>query len=396
MSTTNELFVLPFDESLGSLTMVERYWRLQDKHPVARVMTSTGDEAWLVSRFEDVKFLLADRRLGRSHPDPGKAPRLYASLGGGPSMKFETEIAEHDVIRKVITAPFSPGHAAAVRPFAEATANELLDAIMVGPIPVDCYSTYAVPLLERVTARHLGLPPGFTIPNDEILRFLESTEVLTCANVSSFARQANGDVNGLTKFAVELLAAKRADPGDDVLSELVRAQDGPGLLDEGQVLYTTLVLLMSANGSTIVRIGTGVGLLQAYPEQYAMLVRDPSLVSSAVDEIMRFSNGIYDPSIRYARTDLELHDVLISAGDLVLLDITSAHCDPRVFPDPLVFDITRRPNRNIGFGHGSSRCAGVTLARLNLETAFGTLARRCVSLPFIQPSPPRDRPLAIW
>ncbi|MFJ3673875.1 cytochrome P450 [Streptomyces sp. NPDC090106] len=311
-------------------------------------------------------------------------------------MDFDTESAERAATRKVMAAPLSPRRVGKLRFQASAIANELLDSIFAESTPMHCMPTYAWPLPEQVASLHLGIPSEFIIPLNEMQRFLASGDVLAASNVTEFGRDSNGKMNGLTEFALDLIATKKAQPGDDVLSELVQAQHGPDGLTDRQILLTTLVLLMSASGSTAVRIETGIGLFSAHPEQYDAIIRDPRLIPSAVDEIMRMCNGIYDPTIRYARIDFKLRDSDIKEGDLVILDITSAHCDPRVFPEPLKFDITRRPNKQIGFGYGSTRCAGVALARLSLEAAFEALALRCAELPFLPPSPPNDRPLASW
>jgi pentalenolactone synthase len=392
MSIVDEPTVLPFDENLSSMEMVERYWRFQEDEPIAKVRTVVGDPAWLVSRYDDVKALLGDQRLGRSHPDPDHAPRWTASLGGGPHMDFATEMAERKAIRNVLAAPFSPARVAALRPLADSTATELLEAIATSRTPVDCHSTFAAPLPQRVTGTYLGIPAGDV--GRGVDRFMQSANVLIASSAGEPEQPTNA-MDSLTEFAGKLLAAKRANPGDDVLTELVRARDVHGQLNEGQVLFTALILLMSASDSTTVRINIAVRLLLAHPEQYAAVVRDPTLVPGAVDEILRMSNGIYDPTIRYARTDFELRDVPIKAGDLVLLDVTAAHCDTRVFPDPLKFDVSRNPNRHIAFGYGFTRCVGATIARLNLEAAVGSLAHRFVALPFTPPQPTPDRPLAM-
>jgi hypothetical protein len=108
MSIVRRLTVPNFDENLRSMEMVERYWRFQEDEPIAKVRTVAGEQGWLVGRFEDVKALLGDQRLGRSHPHPDHVPRWTASLGGGPNMDFATEMAERTAIRQVLAAPFSP------------------------------------------------------------------------------------------------------------------------------------------------------------------------------------------------------------------------------------------------------------------------------------------------
>jgi len=379
---------VPFDTSLDRMEMVERYWYFQEHQPVARVMTVVGDPAWLVTRFGDVKALLGDRRLGRSHPDPDHAPRwLPSPLGGGPVLDFATEMADRSAIRKVLAGPFSPNRLAALRPLAEATAAALLDTITAEATPANCFSSFAAPLPRQVTSVHLGIGP------DEAEKFMASAAVLIDLRRYD-AEQTKVATEALAEYVRKLVAVKRADPGDDVLTEVIRARDVHGQLNEDQVLFVTLIMLLAANGSTTVRICLAVALLLAHPEQYAAMVADPGLVPSAVDEILRVSAGLFDSNLRYARTDVEIHDVAIRAGDLVLLDLCAAHCDRRVFSDPLRFDITRNPNRHMMFGHGFARCIGAAIARMNLEAAVGALARRCATLPFGPLFPMPDRPLA--
>lgn len=159
---------------------------------------------------------------------------------------------------------------------------------------------------------------------------------------------------------------------DDLINDLLVANEN-GVLDDGELIATLVLLLIAGNETTTKLIGTGLLLLDQHPEQRRMLVSDPGLMAGAVEEMLRYQ-GVVHMLPRMATRDVEMGDAVIRSGDIVLL--AAANRDLDAFPDPNVFDITRSPNHHVGFGHGVHHCLGNMLARMEARMALsGFLSR---------------------
>jgi cytochrome P450 len=191
------------------------------------------------------------------------------------------------------------------------------------------------------------------------------------ANTHDRARSQRG-LSQLSSYSQQLVAHKRREPGDDVISRLCATE---GLSDD-EVARLSTGLLWAGYESTVPRIGFGALLLLAHREQWHVLVQNPALASKAVEETLRAARSGTAVIPRYARTDIEIDGVTIEAGDLVLLGVGAANHDPSVFADPDRFDITRRPAAHLTFGHGGRFCMGAPLARIELIAVFSQLASR--------------------
>jgi cytochrome P450 len=187
--------------------------------------------------------------------------------------------------------------------------------------------------------------------------------------------RASEALGRLFGYMQELVARKRALPADDVISGLC-AMDG---LEDDHVAFLAAVLLFAGHETTVVRIDTGTLLLLTNPDQREALRRDPSLLPTAVEEILRVSDGRGGVP-RYAREDVELAGVTIRAGEAVLLNAGAGNHDDRVFADPERFDIARQPNPHLTFGHGPRFCIGAPLARIELQAVFARLVQRFPTL----------------
>jgi cytochrome P450 len=376
MTQTRELLVLPFTDRRNVLDFSPTYRRLQDEAPVAQVRTPAGDLGWLVTRYDDVKALVADRRLGRSHPDPAHAARFTtAVLSGGPIMDYATEEAEHDAVRKLASRPFTPRRLRSLPALVEKIATRLLDDVASLTPPVDLHAKFSAPLPVLVICALLGVPTA------DRAMFVPWAEGLFSSQDSD--RAMSGLAN-LTVYTQQLIAAKRKNPGDDILSELIAVKDKDDPISEDMLVLMALALLVAGHQSTMSRIDFGTLLLLENPDQLAALTRDPQLLPTAIEEILRLAPG-GETMLRYAKTDIELHGVRIEAGDLVLNDLSAANRDERVFPDPLRFDITRTPNPHLGFGHGWAYCLGTALGRINLTTSLRALFQRFPALKLAVP-----------
>ncbi|MEU9079537.1 cytochrome P450 [Kitasatospora sp. NPDC004745] len=353
---------LPFEQT-HLLHVAPGLRALQSRGAVHRVRTAEGDEAWLVTGHAQVRQLLDDDRLGRSHPDPEIAAQdsgsvLLANLLGD----FATD---HTRLRAVLEPPFAPERMQVLRSHVETLTERLLDELAEQAPSADLRLALALPLPIQVMCAWLG------VPHEDKDRFGAWTQ--DAANVQDRDRSQQG-LAQLFGYCRNLVAEKRKNPGDDVISALCVAEG----LDDREVIGLSALLLFGGYETTVARIGTGALLLLTNPEQRQRLLDDPGLVPGAVDEILRMSmpNPHNGGMPRFARTDLEVDGTTIRAGELVLLNIIAANHDRTVFADPERVDVARPTAASLTFGHGMYHCVGAPLARMQLQVALARLIER--------------------
>lgn len=328
---------------------------------VRKVRTATGDDAWQVEGYPRVRSLLDDDRLGRSHRTPETAARTGESaLFGGPLGDFDTEFTDHARMRSLLQPHFSPKLIRALTPRIDALTTQLLDELTS---PADLHSALALPLPILVICELLG------VPYEDRDQFRAWTADV--GNTRDRERSMRG-LGELFAYGQRLVAHKRAEPGDDVVTRL-SATEG---VDDTEAAMLSMALLFSGHETTVVQIGLGALRLLTEPGQWQALASDRNLVAGAVEEILRTGRrgGVGMP--RYAREDLTIEDTPVRAGDLVLLNTNAANHDPDVYDDPERVDITRAAGGHLTFGHGMRYCIGAPLARVELRSVFGQLPRR--------------------
>jgi pentalenolactone synthase len=361
------LVQLPFEQT-HPLQVAPQLRLLQSQGAIHRVRTAVGDEAWLVTGHEQVRRLLDDDRLGRAHPTPQTAARTGESaLFGGPLGNFATEQADHARMRSLLQPHFSPRRMRALRPRVEALTTQLLDELAEHGPPADLHTALALPLPVLVICELLG------VPYEDRDRF--RTWTTDAANTRDRARSERG-LAELFGYGQKLVARKREEPGDDVISRLC-ATDG---VSDDEAAGLSMALLFAGHETTVVQIGLAALVLLTNLDQWQALVDELSLAPKAVEEMLRAPGKGGGGIPRYARTDLEIDGVTIHAGELLLLDNGAANHDPAVFPDPDRMDITRSATAHLTFGHGARYCLGAPLARIELQTVFSQLATRFPTL----------------
>jgi cytochrome P450 len=370
VTTSAQLPQLPFPQ-IHPLEIAPALRDLQSRGAIHRVRTPVGHEAWLVTGYAHVRELLDDQRLGRSHPQPETAARSGESaLFGGPLGNFNTEPADHARMRALLQPHFSPKHLRALVPKVEALTAGLLDQLDEDGPPADLHAKLALPLPILVICELLG------VPYSDRDRFRGWTQ--DAANVCDQARSEQG-LAELYGYGTELVKHKRAHPDDDVISRLC-ATDG---VSDEEAAASSMHLLFAGHETTVVQIGWDALLLLTSRVQWQALSDDPALIPNAVEELLRASTrgGAGIAGIpRYARTDFEIDDVAIHAGDLLLLDIGSANHDPAVIIDPDSVDVVRKHAAHLTFGYGAHYCIGAPLARIELKTVFTQLIPRFPSM----------------
>lgn len=337
---------------------------LQAEGPIHKVRTPVGDEAWLVTGYTQVRRLMDDENLGRTHRDPANAPRSRTSaLFGGPIGDFDTELADHARMRRLLQPHFSPRHMRELQPKIEKLCAALLDDMERQGPPADLHADLAQPFPVLVICDLLGVP------------YTDRDRFRIWVEAAAFSPDDTASMDGLAallEYGLELVAAKRNDPGDDVISRLC---DEPDLSDL-EVATLGMQLLFAGHETTVMQIWLQALLLLSHRDEWQTLLARPDLIPKAVEELLRagMPGGIGVP--RYAREDIEVDGVTINAGDLVLLDPGSANHDPAAFPDPYRIDLARSGAAHVGFGYGLRYCVGAALARMELKIVFSQMIPR--------------------
>jgi pentalenolactone synthase len=372
-STTNQTPRLPFDQP-NALHAAPMYAELRQEGPIVRVTTPAGDPAWLVTSFTAVREVFRDNRFGRSHPEPEKAARIsHAAFQDGPSGDYETEERDHKRLRQMLAPAFSAprmrGLTDRITELTTACLDDMRAAHDTDPdAPVDLQDLLAFPLPVLVICELLG------VPTSDRAYFRELSNRMAVYDGGGDAQAALAEFSG---YMFRLAAVKRANPGPDVISDLVAMQaHDPDFTDEN-VAQLAAGLLFAGHETTATRIALGTLFLLSDLARRDAFVADPDgQVEATVEEILRMTAMFGIGLLRYAHADVEVAGVRIARGDAVLVAVDSANRDPSAFDAPDVFDPTRKPNIHVAFGYGGHVCIGANLARTELRTVFPLLFRR--------------------
>ncbi|QUG99971.1 cytochrome P450 [Saccharopolyspora erythraea] len=377
MTVAPEHHQLPFTRP-NLLDLAPLYEVLRREAPITAVTTPAGDPAWLATRYDEVRELLADSRFGRSHPEPERAARIStAAVQDGPSGNYETEEADHTRMRRLLTPAFSAKRMRALSDHVQTLVDGYLDDLAAeheasADGVVDLHAGLAFPLPVTVICRLLG------VPESDREHFRSLSDRMASYSADGDAHRARAE---FSRYMAGLAEAKRAEPGEDVISDLVRAQDADEEFDYAEMVRLAVGLLFAGHETTVNRIGLGTLFLLTRPEQWAALVADPDgRVDATVEEIMRLGAPGDLGLLRYAHTDVDIAGVTIQRGDAVILSINAANRDPSTYADAETFNPDREERTHLGFGHGRHFCIGASLARIELRIVFATLARRLPGL----------------
>jgi cytochrome P450 len=369
------------------------FHRMRREEPVHH---SRALGAWLVTRYEDVLGGLRDPRLS-SDRIPSILDAQVAAGDRGSVRDFERtrrtmmvnmDGPAHHRLRRLVNPGFTPAAIDAARPMIQSAVDRLLDRAE-GLDRLDVVADYAEPLPTLVICELLGIPaedrPSLRTWSDNAARLLGATHGAS----GSTARTANDAVVDLERYFLRLIEERRRRPGDELLSVLIRGES-EGLMTSEELSSQCQMLLVGGHLTLIDQLCNAVHAFLIHPAQLRRLRLDPSLLGSAIEEVLR-----YDPPLsfvhRVAATHFELGGAPIRQGDRVLLCLAAANRDPEAFADPDTFDIGRFGNRHLSFGSGPHACAGGGLARRELEIALSTLFRRLLRLALDPENPPRRR-----
>lgn len=354
------------------------YAELREKAPIAKVTMPDGSWAWLITRFEDVRDVLASDRFTTEPSAEGYpmiAPaRAELLRNEHPRTLIRMDAPEHTKHRRMLTREFMLSHIDAMRPYIEDTVNELIDGIIARGRSFDLVEDLALALPTLVMCKLLGIP--YEDRDFFQVRSQQKLDMKAAPDVPARATREMREYLG--KLVRERMDADTT--GDDVISRLVANFVTPGHLSWEEAIATIELLLMGGHETTANMIALGTVSLLVNPDQRDELVADPALVKNAVEEMLRFHTIVHYNGPRVATADVEIGGTLIRQGEGVLALIAAANRDPSAFPNPDQFDIHRKVSHHLAFSYGVHQCIGQPLARAELRIVFSTLFKRLPTL----------------
>ncbi|WP_086825369.1 cytochrome P450 [Allokutzneria sp. NRRL B-24872] len=359
----------------------EELTRAREQRALTPMTYPDGHQGWLATGNAAARAVLADPRFSvrvelQHSPIPIEVPAEVRATPR-PGMFTRLDDPEHARYRRQLTGAFTVRRIRTMEPMIERIAEELLDAMergRAGEDAVDLVAEYALPLPSLVICELLG------VPRAERGRFNEDSRRLLALDASVEERMES--FGAVAALLARLVSEKRAEPGDDLLSDLITAGD---LTDE-ELVNIGAVLLVAGHETTANQIGLGVYALLQNPEQLHRFQGEQSLANSAVEEMLRYLSIIHIGPIRTATEDVEVAGQLVREGQTVAISVPVANRDPERFEDPERMDIGRSATGHLAFGHGVHQCLGQQLARSELRIAFTALFRRFPQLRLAVPA----------
>jgi cytochrome P450 len=363
---------LEFDPSLQ---------RLLDEEPVSRIRLPYGEaDAWLVTRYDDVKAVTTDRRLSRAAIVGRDYPRMTPEPIVQPEAVNIVDPPASARLRRLVAQAFTPEHLDRMRPRIQHLVDGLLDAMAAHGSPADLMEHLAAPLPLTTICEVLDVPAA----DSDRLRECARTMMDTGAATKSDAAQAKAE---LRAYFAELSARRRARPGDDLISTLATASDDGDTLEEAELAVLSMVLMITGQDTTTFEIGNLAYTLLTRPGLAEQARADRDSFERILWEMLRhipFRKGVGIP--RIALEDVELGGATIRAGDYVHVSYLTANRDPLKFDRPDELDPRRDGPRNMTFGWGAHHCLGAPLAGLELDIALSTLLERLPGLSLAIPA----------
>jgi cytochrome P450 len=344
--------------------------------PVHEVTLADGHRAWLIVCHEQAKAALNHASLSKNmHAALARDGAVVAEGLPGPAFArhmLSADPPDHTRLRRLASAAFSRPRIAALRPRVQAIVDGLLEDLEArGDTVVDLVKGFAFPLPFTVISELLGVPE----PDQDRLGSWFTT-LLAPSSAPEPPAEAVAASADIVRYLTGLLARKRAAPGEDLVTDLVRAADQDGALTEQEMLSTIFQLVVAGHDTTASLIGNGTVALLLHPEQRDALVADPALVPHAVEEILRWDAPVPHSTFRYTTQDVVLGGTVIPAFAQVIVSLAAANRDPARYDHPETLDITRSDTSHLAFGHGIHHCLGARLARLEGVIALTTLHGR--------------------
>jgi cytochrome P450 len=352
--------------------------QLREQCPVAHVRLASGDEAALVTRYDDVKQVLSDTRFTRPTPSDNAARVADVESGGVFNSEMATVLPQHGEAhlkwRRMIGKWFTAKRMNALRPGIEAMAGQLIDEMVKQGSPADLKAGLGFPLPVWVICDMLGVPDTdrdrFSHWSDVMLSMTRYTQEEMTAAQMDFGGYMAGHI-----------AAKRAQPGDDLLSALITDTDADGEpMSDVTLIATGIGLLVAGHETTANMIAKMVAMLLADRQRWERLLADRTLVRTAVEEALRLDANSGFGMLRYFTEDVEIAGTVLPRGTTAVCSMAAANRDENAFDSAAEMDLGRSPNPHLAFGAGAHACLGQPLARTELQAVLDVLLRKLPTL----------------
>ncbi|MCX2980415.1 cytochrome P450 [Halieaceae bacterium IMCC14734] len=344
-----------------------RFAHLRETAPI----NLTPEGRWRLSRYADIQQLLKHSSVGMRHRN-GLIPDHSREDSENSKFMLRMDPPDHDRLRKLVSKAFTPAALAALRPQVQAVVDGELDqSVRAGEM--DLAEDFAL----LVPAASMCAMLGINFSDRQRLSRLVShaTYILAVKAFPELQGKAHAALEELAGYMLDLIEERRANPGTDILSAMVMAEETGDKLSTEELLQQGIGLLIAGLETTIGLIGNGMRCFAHYPDQFELLAANPELAGSAAQECLRFEPSV-PMTVRVLWEDTDFGGVTIPADSVISAHLIAANRDPAVFSDPDRFDITRNEARHCSFGGGIHFCLGSHLARMNAEVAFASIARR--------------------
>jgi cytochrome P450 len=369
MGMPDQPIAYPFPPPPTLYEPAPQYARLREHQPVAQVTMPDGRTAWLVTGHAEVRQVLVDQRFSRAAASGPDGPQTGLVIANDSIIAMDPP--EHTRLRRLVARAFTARRVEELRPRVAKLVDELLDTVETLPRPVDLVEHFSLPLPVQVICELLGVPAS------DRHTFHAWSDTL----MSDFRRD-QGEIRTafreISEYFGGLIAHKRAEPADDLVTALIAARDEQDRLSEHELVNLSLGLLIAGHETTANQINMFLLTLLRHPDDWARLRADPDVIPQAVEELMRFvqlgEGGTSLP--RVTTEEVELGGVTLPAGAAVLPVMAAANRDPAVFESPDRLDLSRTEIPHLGFGAGVHHCLGAQLARMELQEAMRGLLRR--------------------
>jgi cytochrome P450 len=355
------------------------YEQLRERAPV---YWSRGLNAWLITRYADVVGAVRDpvrfSSAGRvtailEHLDPAQRVKIRPLEGNFAGGLINSDPPDHTRLRALVNTAFTPRVVENMRTRVQTIVNQLLDAA-ADRGEMDVIRDLAYPLPAIVIAEMLGVPPE---DRDQFKRWADQTAAFQGTGRAEYdsVLSSQQSLLAMREYIAGLAADRRKKPREDLLSRLVAAEEQGQKLTQEELTSTCVTLLIAGHETTTSLIGHALLALMRHPAALEELKNEPPLITTAIEEFLRYESPI-QRNIRRAAQEFEFGGQAMKPGQLVILMLGAANRDPRQFPNPDTLDLRRKDNRHLAFGFGIHFCVGAPLARLEAPIAINTVLKR--------------------
>ncbi|TCN25150.1 cytochrome P450 [Mesobacillus foraminis] len=343
------------------------YAKMRKDEPVHKMRFPDGQLGWLITRYEDAVEIMKDPRVIKD------VSKLFGGNMDSGSVFMHNMLfsdpPDHKRLRGLVQKAFTPQMISGMRGRIQEITDELLDEAAKGT-RMNLIDDFAFPLPIIVISEILG------IPTEDRDKFRIWSNSLIEGSNGEHAAEMFQHVNEFIQYLSEWFEKVRKNPGEDLISQLILAEDEGDQLTERELYGVVTLLIIAGHETTVNLIGNSILALLEHPDQFDLLKEQPDRIHQAIEETLRFNGPVEFSTSRWANEDMEFRGQMIKRGELIIISLNSANHDPKVFENPDLFDISREKSPHLAFGKGIHLCLGAPLARLEGEIAITSLMQR--------------------